>query len=153
MTAGAASVAIVRHGSTPSLDLGSLFNEAASEGHRFVARAATEWANGSNRFDQDGEGLFLAFAGEHTIGMCGLNIDPFLDDPTVGRLRHLYVTPHHRKAGIGRRLVCACLELADGSFRRVRLRTFDRMAAQFYEDLGFAAVGEQTATHSIRLGR
>jgi GNAT superfamily N-acetyltransferase len=130
-------------------ELGRLPELAAAEGHHFVDRAVSEWRSDMNRFDQPGEAFYVAYIGVDTAGMCGLNIDPFLDDPRVGRVRHLYVAPECRRRGVGRRLVGACLELAVESFDRVRLRTFDLTAATFYEAVGFEAVVEADATHTI----
>ena len=83
--------------------------------------------------------------------MCGLNVDPYLDDPTVGRIRHLYVLPSFRRSGVGTEVVTACLDLATRNFARVRLRTFDPSAAAFYTAMGFVEVDEPQATHGMWL--
>lgn len=143
------SLAIHRVAPGAAPDLSALSGPADTEGHSFVSRTATEWADGTNRFERSGEGLFLAHLGTEPVGMCGLNVDPFLSETRVGRLRHLYVAPSARRRGIGERLVAACLDLAIVSFDRVRLRTFDPTAAAFYVAAGFVAVTEAQATHSI----
>jgi hypothetical protein len=56
----------------------ALASVASSEGHRFVKRTLEEWSDGSNRFDQPGEAFYIASDGGRVIGMCGLNIDPYL---------------------------------------------------------------------------
>lgn len=140
--------AIVERWTEPdSPDLGHLMRGAKREGHHFVVRTHVEWATGANRFDRPGEGFFLARVAGQIMGMCGLNLDPFVSDPSVGRLRHLYVAAPHRRRGIGRRLVEACLALAAERYDRVRLRTFDPDAARFYETLGFEPLLDPTATH------
>lgn len=145
---------IRRHVGDEPPDLGNLVELASGEGHSFLLRTRVEWLDGTNRFDRPGEGFFLAFADRGTVvGMGGLNIDPFLSDPTVGRLRHLFVAPEHRRLGVGRRLVDACLGLAAERFVRVRLRTFDPQASSFYRSVGFHSVDEETATHTIALSR
>lgn len=144
-------VRIVRVWPDDNLDLGDLVRSSVAEGHRFVARAREEWDAGVNRFAAPGEGLFLARHGDGVVGMCGLNVDPYAGDPGVGRLRHLYVAPGRRRLGVGRALVVACLELAAGRFRRVRLRTENEDAARFYLGLGFSAVDEADTTHVIEL--
>lgn len=131
----------------PAIDL--LVSESRAEGHPFVARALEAWRDGSNRFDGDGEAFFLAEAGSLVVGMCGLNIDPYSADPSVGRIRHLYVTPTWRRRDVGTKLVDACLAAAAGRFRRIRLRTHDPAASSFYVSLGFARVHENHATHAI----
>jgi N-acetylglutamate synthase-like GNAT family acetyltransferase len=134
-------------------DIGELRRESVSEGHAFVERAFVEWVEGINRFDREGEGFFLARSNAAVVGMCGLNIDPFLGDPSVGRLRHLYVPIASRRNRIGSHLVAACLDLAAMSFGPVRLRTFNSQAAKFYEHTGFGKVEEETATHSLCLSQ
>ncbi len=134
------------------VDLGLLPAAAAAEGHSFVDRTLNEWHGGTNRFDRPGEGFFLATNSDDVVGMCGLNVDPFLDDDFVGRIRHLYVLSSARRGGVGTTLVTACLELAAAKFDRVRLRTFDTQAAAFYIALGFREVSEPDATHELLMG-
>jgi GNAT superfamily N-acetyltransferase len=130
----------------------SLAASASVEGYGFVDRTLMEWKAGDNRFDRPGEVFYLATTGGHVVGMCGLNIDPYPDsEGEVGRLRHLYVAPEHRRTGIGRSLVDACLAVGLQRFGRVRLRTFDQNAADFYTAIGFVRVEEPQATHSISL--
>lgn len=136
----------------PPPDLTVLRREGMAEGHHFIERTLTEWDDGSNRFDMNGEGFFIARSNQTVVGMCGLNIDPFLTDPTIGRIRHLYVLPSFRRRGIGKKLMEACLHLAQSSCDRVRLRTFDGQPADFYVSIGFNTVEEDTATHSLQIG-
>lgn len=149
---GVSSLLIERIVADPLPDLVDLRRESMSEGHGFVERTLAEWDDGSNRFDLTGEGFFIARSNQTVVGMCGLNIDPFLSDPTIGRIRHLYVLPSFRRRGIGKQLVEACLDLARFSFDRVRLRTFDGLAVDFYISIGFDTVDEDTATHSLQVG-
>ena len=139
-----------RGGGSECPDLGDLPDLATAEGLSFVERTRAEWATGVNRFDGAGECFFLAVSGDQTVGMCGLNLDPYLDEPAVGRLRHLYVHPQHRRAQIGRALVAACLSGAPASFDRVRLRTTNPAADRLYRRLGFEAVEDPSATHQLR---
>ncbi len=139
-------------GGSSRLDLGELPDLAGDEGLRFVQRTVDEWRSGSNRFDRHGEALLTAHQAERIVGMCGLNIDPFANTPSIGRIRHLYVAPRMRHRGIGRLLVAACLERAEGTFDTVRLRTFDRDAAAFYTAIGFTTFAEPAATHRIAVG-
>ena len=36
-------------------------------------------------------GAAMVLSEGRLVGVCGLNVDPYLDDPSVGRVRHLYV--------------------------------------------------------------
>jgi hypothetical protein len=40
-----------------------------------------------NRFSRPGEALLIAERGGRWVGVCGLNVDPYLDDRRVGRDR------------------------------------------------------------------
>ena len=92
------NVSIIRVGDGGNLDVAELSRLASAEGHAFVARARAEWDSGVNRFDAQGEGLFMALMASAVVGLCGLNADPFVEGPMVGRLRHLYVAPSWRLA-------------------------------------------------------
>lgn len=98
-----------------------------------------------------GEALFAAYADGSLAGICGLNVDPFADDPQVARVRHLYVVPVFRREGIGTALLNTVLEAAQrAGFSEVRLRTDMPAAARFYESRGFGLSTVGTATHVRR---
>lgn len=118
-------------------DLAPLVAEADRAGWRFVRRLVDEWASGVNRFAGPGEALFLARAGGVVVGVCGLTQDPYASDPTVGRVRRLYVLEAVQGRGVGRRLVEAVLRAAVGRFRTLRVRTENPTAGRLYERLGF----------------
>ena len=64
--------------------LAVLLAESEASGYRFVRRLVNEWERGVNRFTRPGEALFAAESGGQVVGVCGLNIDPYLEDPRVG---------------------------------------------------------------------
>ena len=92
-------IAIERIDSLPIDRLVALATEAEATGFRGLSRLFSEWQAGGNRFDQPGEALFIATDNGGVVGVCGLNREPYLDDPTVGRIRHLYVAVAHRRKG------------------------------------------------------
>jgi GNAT superfamily N-acetyltransferase len=146
------AVGIERLKGSPVERVAELVVESERHGLRFIRRLAEEWTSGTNRFDRPGEALFVARIGERAVGVCGLNVDPFTAEPRVGRVRHLYVLSGQRRRGVGRRLVSEVIEAARGHFGRLRLRTENSGAAQFYEALGFRpTVGTDDCTHIMTL--
>ncbi|MGE3965806.1 MAG: GNAT family N-acetyltransferase [Planctomycetota bacterium] len=127
-----------------------LMQEAKRDGHGFVERLLREWDSGANRFDAPGEALFAKMQGASIVGIGGLNIDPYANDPTTGRVRHLYVRSSQRRCGVGRQLLGCIFRAATGSFARLHLRTSSPAAAEFYVRCGFAPVsGTPNVTHTI----
>lgn len=125
--------------------LAALEREAVGEGFGMITRLQKEWESGTNRFDREGEILLGSFRADRLIGIGGLNHDPYINDPRIGRLRHLYVMKNERRAGIGRSLVEGILVHATSNFDSVRLWS-DR-AASFYDCLGFVRVSGPKVTH------
>lgn len=129
-----------------------LIRASEREGFRFLARLRREYEDGSTRFDRAGEVLLGVESGPELIAVGGLTADPYAAEPRVGRLRHLYVSPAHRRRGAGRLLVAALVEAARPHFDTLTLRTDTEAAARFYEALGFApAAGAEHHTHRLVL--
>ena len=132
--------------------LAALVAESEAQGLRFVRRLAEEWVSGANRFDQPGEALFVARDDGRVVGVGGLNVDPYTAEPTVGRVRHLYVLTAYRRLGIGGRIVEEIVETARGRFERLRLSTSNPEAARLYERLGFhPRANVAHCTHAMEL--
>jgi GNAT superfamily N-acetyltransferase len=129
-----------------------LLAESEASGYRFLRRVIDEWERGVNRFTRSGEALFTAAIDDRLVGVCGLNIDPYLDDPRVGRVRNVYVLAECRRRGIGRRLVEQAITSARGNFDRLRLRAEESGPARLYESLGFMPCsGVPNCTHILEL--
>lgn len=131
-------------------DIGRLLDAARDEGHNLVSRLIDDWRDGSNRFDQPGEVLAEVRRDGILCAVGGLNIDPYIDDPTVGRIRHVFVHPDRRRRGVGRILIEFLVDRARGHFARVRLRSLYEPGPPFYAALGFAPSEEPDATHEVR---
>lgn len=127
----------------------SLLTESVAEGYKFVARLCDEWISGDNRFAGPGEALFVAQNLTGLVGVCGLNRDPYVDDPSIGRVRHLYVLPAFRRQGVGRALVRGVMDAASLHFRSLRLRTTPA-ADSFYRALGFQRVTSADESTYVR---
>lgn len=130
-------------------DIERLLVTAREEGHYLVSRLVDEWEDGTNRFDLPGEVLAEMRCDRSLCAIGGLNVDPYLEDPTVGRIRHVFVHPSHRRCGVGQALVGFLLDHAANRFRRVRLRSDREPGPQFYAALGFVTTEEPNATHEV----
>lgn len=132
--------------------LGALAADAEADGCGMVSRLIREWRDGGNRFDRPGERAYVARLGGRVCGVCGLNRDPFANDPSVGRVRRLYVAVADRRRGVGTAIVQRLMEDARGTFHSIRLRTHDLAASAFYEAVGFQRVaGDAECTHRREL--
>jgi N-acetylglutamate synthase-like GNAT family acetyltransferase len=124
--------------------------DASQAGFKFIERLCDEWARGVNRFDREGEALFLALDDENVIGVCGVNRDPYSDDIRTGRVRRLYVVSTYRGRGVGQALLDAVIAQARTHFEQLRVRTDE--ANDFYSARGFRRLdGDAHATHELLL--
>ena len=129
----------------------ALIAEASALGFPMMERLRREWLDGTNRFDLPGEILLAAWVDGHLVAIGGLNRDPYADDSSLGRVRHLYVLADYRERGIGRALVRRIAAEARAYFVVLRLRTATAQGARFYEELGFVRAEGEAVTHIMRL--
>ena len=126
--------------------------ESSNNGFNALRRLITDWNAGTNRFDLPGEALFLAQCHDRYIGTCGLNLDPYAQSATVGRIRRLYVLTDYRRRGVGRALVKQVIAEAEISFEWLHLRTDSLIGDLFYRSLKFTPdTTQKTATHTLHL--
>ena len=131
----------------------ALKDESRLEGFWMLVRLADGWANGRNKFLKRGEALFGAWHGRDLAGVCGLNIDPYVEGGGQGRVRHLFVSARYRRNGLGRMLVETVIDRARQYFTVLNTRA-PREAFVFYERLGFQRVeGEEFVTHRMVFGK
>jgi GNAT superfamily N-acetyltransferase len=90
----------------------ALREEARGQGHRMLDTLATEWASGVQHFVHPDEALFAAYIGDELAGFGGITMEPSI--PGAMRMRRFYTALAYRRIGVGRALVAALLEHAQG---------------------------------------
>ena len=124
-------------------DLPRLAQIAHEEGFFMLDKLIERFESGQNCFDKPGEALFAVEQDSELLGIGGLNIDPYFDDPALGRVRHLYVHPSARRQGVGRMITEAIENHAVGRFAQLQLFTPTEAASRFYESLGYLPAREE----------
>jgi hypothetical protein len=67
-----------------------LVEESTSEGFRHIKRLVADYEAGTNKFDGDGEALFIAIKDGYIVGVCGLNKDPHVRRLIIWRKKPMY---------------------------------------------------------------
>ena len=130
-----------------------LKEESRLEGYWMLVRLADGWSSSRNKFLKRGEALYGVWHGAELAGVCGLNIDPYFEGRDQGRVRHLFVSAPHRRAGLGRMLVETVIDRARQYFSVLNTRA-PQEAFGFYERRGFQRVsGEEFVTHRMVFGK
>lgn len=135
----------------PVAALDDLRAASTAEGFGMVRDLIDHWNDNTNTFNKPGEAFFVAEDGGRIVGIGGRNIDPYLNDPRVARVRRVYILPAYRRRGVARQILKKILNVSAGTFTRVTLRTESPAAGKFYESLGFSPTGEEQTTHHIFL--
>jgi GNAT superfamily N-acetyltransferase len=127
----------------------ALLAQAEQRGHEFVSRFYANWSRGNELYAGPDEGIFAAYLGAKLVGIAAIAIDPYLENPAVGRLRHVFVLREARGKGVASALVAKCLERGR-CFHAIRLRTGNPDAARIYERAGFVRIDLKDASHIRR---
>ena len=130
--------------------LENLASEAYIEGYNFVQRAIDEWKSGLNDFSKKGEILFGIFMSNLCIGIGGLDIDPYIENLSIGRIRHVYISQEHRRRGFATLLLRRIIDIAWNHFELLRLYTDIPNASSLYESLGFIPSNGFKVSHILK---
>lgn len=98
--------------------LAPLLKASKAEGFNLVLRLCENWESGANRFNLPGEAYFAAEHEGRLLGVGGRSQDPYLKDPAVLRVRHVYVLPDWRRFGIATALMKKFLKFPARGIRK-----------------------------------
>ncbi len=133
--------------------LDELAQLASVEGFGMVRRLIDDYVAGTNRFSKTGEDLYVARNGDEVSAVGGINVDPYYNSPSLGRIRHLYVHPSFKRAGVGRLVMERIEKHGEQYFASFQLFTTSQVAGKFYESLSYARVGDRwKVSHAKRVG-
>lgn len=125
-----------------------LIEPSLAEGYNFVQKLWEEYDSGKVTFTGEGETLLGGYLDGKLIAVGGIHLDPYLNQPHIGRIRHVYVLPEYRRTGVGKRLVLALIHAASDTFTTVTLRTPTDHGRAFYNAIGFSEAPKyENATH------
>ncbi|MGJ3240154.1 MAG: GNAT family N-acetyltransferase [Anaerolineae bacterium] len=132
--------------------LSPLLKESVEEGYDFIQSLWDEYKSGKTTFNGQGETLLSISEENQLIAIGGVHKDPYLQSPTSGRIRHVYVRQAYRRNGAGKQLVEALVEYASHEFSVITLRTLTEHGQSFYKSLGFSDSPRfKNATHWLEI--
>ncbi|MBW4438435.1 MAG: GNAT family N-acetyltransferase [Pleurocapsa minor GSE-CHR-MK-17-07R] len=133
-------------------ELRPLLDASLAEGYTFIQKLWDEYDMGAMTFCENGAGLLGITDETQLIGIGGVHTDPYLQIPTIGRIRHVYVLAAHRRKGIGKQLIEGLIAHAAPQFMILTLRTQTEEGRNFYTALGFSEEPRfENATHWLEL--
>lgn len=133
-------------------NLEPLISASGDEGYEFVQRLWNEYENGTNRFDTGGGVLYAANDDNAMVAIGGIHPDPYLNDPKIRRVRHLYVLPDYRRHGLGGLVMRKLISHSQAHFHTLTLRTLTEHGDKFYKSLAFNDEKRfDQATHWLKL--
>ena len=132
------------------VDVSKLVQESEKEGYRFLSRLVSEYEDGTNRFEEEGEALYGAWDGGEIVAIGGLNKHPI--DSSAARLHRFYTLPAYRRKGVGGQLFQVISDKAKENFTEITTKTESAKADAFYRAVGFVFDGRSAdTTHVIGL--
>ena len=127
--------------------INSLLNESRTSGYDFIQRTIDDWYSGVNKFSKPGEKLWGLVLATDLIAIGGINLDPYVEDINIGRVRHLYIKEAYRRKGYATLLMNAIIDEGRQHFTVLRLFTDNPAASEFYGTLGFEKINGFKVSH------
>lgn len=122
---------------------------AKAEGFDFLDRLAARWNGDAYLQDRDAS-VFCVFADDDVVAIGAQTFDEYEPSPERRRIRHFYVRPDLRRAGVGRALAGALVQQAFALAPVLTLRATHDVSRAFWEAVGFVRVQHSTRSHEMR---
>lgn len=132
-------------------NIDELISDSLIDGFNFVKRTKEEWLSLKNDFSRKGEVFYGIKLDDKIVAIGELNIDPYLNNSQIGRVRHVYVHRMYRRQGLAHLLMNQIILHGKQYFRRLTLRTNNPIAIHTYEKYGFSSVMHEHYTHELEL--
>ena len=132
-------------------ELTDLAIEAHQEGYRFVQRTIDEWLLRKNDFSKPGEIFYAIKVDGKVVSIGGINVDPYVHDKSIGRIRHVYTSKEYRRRGYSKLILNKLISNAGLHFKVLRLSTNNEFASKLYVSLGFTKHMGHKVTHLMKL--
>jgi GNAT superfamily N-acetyltransferase len=140
---------IVRCGEALPESFPRLQATAKAEGYDFLDRLAVRWRGGAYLDDRDAS-VFCTFADDAVIAIGAQTFDEYEPSRERRRIRHFYVRPDMRRAGMGRALAGALIQQAFALAPVLALRATHDLSRVFWDAMGFSRVDHPTRSHEMR---
>jgi len=125
-----------------------LAGSARAEGYTFLDRLSARWRYGAYANDRYAS-VFAIFGDATPIAIGAQTFDEYDPSPDHRRLRHFYVHPDARRAGIGRSLAGALIQEAFQIAPRLHLRATHAQSIAFWDAMGFKRVQRDDRSHIL----
>ena len=129
-----------------SINLTSLVSKSEEEGYGMVKRLVEDYTKGVNKFDGNGEALFVC-KNPMIQAIGGINIESSNEYQGAGRIRRVYVLPSVRGTGVGRMIIESIIAHSIDRFELLTCNVGPLESWGFYERLGFKRVSKKGITH------
>jgi GNAT superfamily N-acetyltransferase len=125
---------------------------ARAEGYDFLNRLQMRWRD--NAYLEDEDACVLAAYADGVLAAIGAQtFDEYDPSPAHRRLRHFYVSPQQRRAGVGRTLAGALIHEALDLAPVLHLRATHDASTAFWDAMGFERVADRKdRTHRMTRG-
>lgn len=144
-------ITIIKITNTNIFKLNKLLTDSLKDKSSIISTVIQEWFSRKNMFDKPGESLWGISINDEIVAICGVNIDPYLNDKYIGRIRRLYVSSNYRYMGIATKLLRHILAFCRNYYVTLRIETYSNSISKLCLSIGGSKIVDPHATHVLHL--